>query len=96
MLFRSASGYFATRIDARVDHELQRDLLLNVRAGWGQDDYRGTTRTDDYYTAGLGATYQLNRNFGISGGYTFRSRNSTVSGGGYTDNLLMLLLEARL
>ncbi len=90
-----ASGYFATRFDLRVDHELRRNILLNARLGYGIDDYRGIDRQDNYFTGGLGATYQMNRYFSLSGGYTYRQRASDA-GGDYDDNLVMIRLGARL
>lgn len=91
-----ASGYFATRTDLRVDHELLRNLLLNARLGYEQDDFDGTGRDDDYYSTGIGAKYLINRNFALSGGYTYRTRDSSAANSDFAENVVFLRLSSHL
>lgn len=91
-----ASSYDRTIFAVGVDHELLRTLLLNGRVQWRQDDFNGVDRTDNVYTLGAGATYQVNRYLFLSGGYTYEKRNSNVVGADYTDNLVYLRLGAQM
>jgi hypothetical protein len=90
-----ASSYFATRFTARVDHELLRNLVIHANALYGSDDYEGISRNDDHFGAGVGAIYQLNRNFGLSGNYAFRARSSNVPSADFDENIVTLRLTAR-
>jgi hypothetical protein len=91
-----ASGYFATRTDLRVDHELLRNLLLNAQLGYEQDSFDGIGRDDDYYTAGFGAKYLINRNFALSGGYAYRTRNSSAASSDFDENVVFLRLSSHI
>ena len=91
-----ASSYNRTIFALGVDHELLRTLLLNARLQYRQDDFNGVDRTDDVYTAGVGASYQLNRYLYLTGGYTYETRNSNLSGFGYDDHLVFLRIGAQM
>ncbi len=91
-----ASNYTRTIVALGVDHELRRNLLLNARLQWRQDDFNGIPRTDNVYTATAGATYLINRNLFLNGGYTYETRKSNVSGLDYKDNLLFLRLGVQM
>ncbi|WP_448189907.1 outer membrane beta-barrel protein [Azospirillum sp. sgz301742] len=93
---RLASSYVRTIAALGVDHELLRNLLLNARLQWRQDDFHGVDRTDNVYTAGAGATYLINRNFYLTGGYTYETRKSNVTGLDYKDNLIFLRVGAQM
>jgi hypothetical protein len=66
-----ASGYLTTDVGAEVDHELMRNVILMGKAFYGHDEYKGIARTDDRWTARIGATYLVNRNVGISIHYDY-------------------------
>lgn len=92
----NSSGYFQTRAELRADHELLRNLILTARLGYQNDDFQGIARDDDYYLAGLGAKYLIDRNFSLGGGYSYRTRESNVVGGDFDENVVMLRLSAHL
>ncbi|WP_341913520.1 outer membrane beta-barrel protein [Ferrovibrio terrae] len=89
-------GYFQTKAELRADHELLRNLILTASLGYQNDDFQGISRNDDYYLAGLGAKYLINRNFSLSGGYGYRSRESSVSNSDFDENVVMLRLSSHL
>ena len=91
-----ASGYFATRSELRADHELLRNLLLNARLGYEQDSFDGIGRDDDYYSAGLGAKYLISRNFALSGGYAYRTRDSSAANSDFVENVVFLRLSSHI
>jgi hypothetical protein len=94
--FGTASSYTRTLFALGVDHELLRSLVLNGRLQYRQDDFNGNDRNDKVYTAGVGGTYQMNRNFYLTGGYTYEKRNSNISAADYSDNLIYLRVGAQM
>lgn len=90
-----ASGRFLTTGRLSVDHEVLRNLLVGADAAVTQDDFQGIDRTDMLYTAGVNAVYMMNRNFYLSGGYTYRQRNGDTATGDYTENLFMVSVKAQ-
>jgi len=95
-ILANSSGYFTTRSELRADHELLRNLILSASLGYQNDSFQGISRDDDYYLAGLGAKYLINRNFTLSGGYTFRTRESNLAGSDFDENVVMLRLSSHL
>ncbi len=95
-VLQGSSGYFSTLFQAKVDHELLRNLLLNASLGYENDDFSGITRSDNYYLAGLGAKYLISHNFWISGGYNFAHRESDVSGTNFDDHIFFGRISAHL
>lgn len=59
-------AFISTNLSLGLEHELLRNVILNARVSWGQDDYEGIDREDTRVTASLGATYLLNRNLGVN------------------------------
>jgi len=55
--FIGSSGYTATAIGVHVDHELLRNLLLNLSATGESDQFFDTDRTDRVYDASFGVDY---------------------------------------
>tara|TARA_R110002110_G_scaffold54639_3_gene156675 strand:+ start:1268 stop:2527 length:1260 start_codon:yes stop_codon:yes gene_type:complete len=91
-----ASGYNAQNVGVRVDHELLRNVLLNARVSYENDDYDGLTRSDDKIRAGLGVDYLLNRNFTLGADYGYTDNNSSVAGNDYKRNVVGLTLTGKL
>lgn len=91
----NASSYIATKAELRADHELLRNLLLDARLGYEQDSFEGIDRTDNYYIAGLGAKYLVNRVFSVSGGYGYRERSSDASNTDFTEHAVSIRLNTQ-
>jgi len=91
----TGTSYLATTVAANVDHELLRNLLLNVTAGYENDAYLGISRTDNIFNVGAGFKYLLNRNLFLGGSYNYQQRSSTIAGGSYTQNILMLRISTQ-
>jgi hypothetical protein len=71
-----ASSYLSSNLGVQVDHELLRNVLLGATAGYGKDDYRGVNRQDKRWSAGLSATYLMNRNIGATLAYNHAHQTS--------------------
>lgn len=74
-------AYLSSNIGAQVDHELMRNVILTARAAYGEDEYDVIGRRDERQTAGLSATYLLNRSIGLTASYSY-DRRDTVKGVG--------------
>jgi hypothetical protein len=99
---RNASSYVSTTGSLAVDHELLRNLLLNVNGSITYNDYEGSSREDYVYRAGTGLRYLMNRWFYVSGGYRFTRRSSDNSGNSargddqdFTENAFLISLEGQ-
>lgn len=69
-------GYTETAFKLSADHELFRNIILNANAGVYLDDYSQGAGQQQFYTAGLGATWLLDRTFRLSADYTYSSRQT--------------------
>jgi hypothetical protein len=80
-------AFLSTNVTGRVDHELLRNVILTAQAAYGDDKYTGITREDHRSSAGVSASYLLNRNVGLGLRYDY-SKQNTVKGTGikFTDN----------
>lgn len=77
-------AYLSSNIGAQVDHELMRNVILTARAGYGEDEYKIIGRRDERQSAGVSATYLLNRSIGLTASYSY-DRRDTVKGSGGSD-----------
>lgn len=81
-----ASGYLSSTVGAGVVHELTRSISLNANASFSNNDYEGSAREEDVWTAGVGAEYDLNRYLSASVGYGFDTRESSLANADYDRN----------
>ena len=55
------SGMFSREVALQVDHAFRRWLIATLKFTAGVDQYVGSDRADDRFSASLGLTYKLNR-----------------------------------
>lgn len=91
-----ASGYFSQSFGVRVDHELVRNILLNARVSYSDDEYEGIARSDDTLRGGLGLDYLVNRNFTLGVDYDYTDKDSDQIGSDYKRNKIGLTLTGKL
>jgi hypothetical protein len=77
-----SSGYLSSNAGVKVDYELLRNVILSGSASYGNDDYKGIDRTDKRGILGVSGTYLLNRNVGVTVGYSYFKQTSHGSDGG--------------
>jgi hypothetical protein len=94
----SASGYIATTITGRVDHELLRNVLLSAYGSYGQNNYQHADRTDKLAGAGLSGTYLMNQHIGFRLAYDFSKLDSsgTLRIPSYDDNRVTVSITFQL
>jgi uncharacterized protein (PEP-CTERM system associated) len=95
-IVENTAGILETGGSVEVDHELLRNLLLNARLAARDDDFKGTSRNDDYLRFGLGAKYLMNRNLYLTMGYDYLDRDSNAAGEDFTDNRFLVGIRGQL
>ena len=95
------AGIFATAVGMTVEHELMRNVLLNVGGSYTNNIYKGyvfpqtTNRTDNLYGVTAGAKYMLNKNFSTDLTYTYQSRSANYNLVNYEVNQVMVNFRAQ-
>ena len=86
----SSSGNLSTAVNASVDHELLRNLILTGRLG------KGTNREDEYIRAGVRAKYMLNRYVYLTLDYDYATRESNAANSDYDTNKVLFKIRGQL
>lgn len=89
-----AAGYVSTTAAAQVDHELMRNLIVTGQISYAQDNYKDFPRRDKHFLVGASGTYLVNRNVGLTVGYSHYAENSSglAAGEDYKVNKLAATL----
>jgi hypothetical protein len=86
----AGNSYLSRTIVANADHELLRNLLVNLNATYGNFTFQGITRTDNFFVVGAGLRYLVNRNLFLGGSYLFTQYTSTIPRSSFNQNILTL------
>lgn len=70
-------GFFSSRVQLRVDHELLRNLLPYIEGDYERDSYKNVSRRDSLYTITGGADYKTNHNIEIEPQVSYTKRDSS-------------------
>jgi hypothetical protein len=73
-----ASAYVYSVVGARFEQRIVPNLTGILRASWGQSDFVGAARTDDYVDASAGVRYRVTQNIALGLDYRFTRRDSNV------------------
>lgn len=94
----NSPGFVATRLGARVDHELLRNLRLYLNVQSQHDAFKNINRRDKLFMIGGGATYSISRNFLVQPRAEYIDRKSTgdLRGPNIKDFRAVLSFTARL
>jgi hypothetical protein len=93
--FTQASGIVSTNFNARIEHELRRNILLNVNGSYTKQDFELTIREDDLISFGAGAKYLINRNLSTGVRYDYKYRDTTQQGQDYSRHAVMVNVTAQ-
>ena len=77
-----ASTILNSRVLLGVDHELRRNLILQLGIEVANEDFQDIEREDDNVIIKLGTEYRMNRNFWLVAGYRHWDRDSGPPGSG--------------
>jgi hypothetical protein len=86
----AGNSYLSRTFTVNADHELLRNLLLNLNATYVNDSFQGITRADNSFTGGAGFKYFVNQNLFLGGLFSYERYISTVSGASFTQGILTL------
>ncbi len=87
------SGVLYRDVGVQVDHAFRRWLIGSVKAGFGLDDYEGSTREDQRYSLGAGLTYKLDRELWLKGEFRQKWLRSNITGNDYSESVFLLGLR---
>jgi hypothetical protein len=79
-----------------VDHEFLRNLVASADFGYAEEDFSGSARQDTTYDVELGVDYLINRAFSVGAFYGYEQRDSTITGDGFSRNVVGLRVKAEL
>ncbi|MEI6335075.1 MAG: outer membrane beta-barrel protein [Methylococcaceae bacterium] len=98
---QGVAGVFTTGVGVSVQHELMRNIYLNVAGDYSNGIYKGyvapntENRNDNTYIISTGAKYLLNKNFSTDLTYTFQNRSTNYQFANYDLNLVMVNFRAQ-
>jgi hypothetical protein len=89
------SGMFTREVALQVDHAFRRWLVATGKLLYGNDDYVGSDRDDNRYSASAAITYKLTRELWLKSEYRHEWLRSSVSGVNYDADVILLTLRAQ-
>jgi hypothetical protein len=94
----TSPGYLHSQATLSLDHEFLRNFLLNAKASYINDDFKGISRNDNEYDLGVGAKFLVRRELYLGASYTFAHRDSSGAqpGHSFTQNVIMLRIATQL
>jgi hypothetical protein len=81
------SGVLTTTYQARLEHELLRNLIVNASAAITREEFEGSVRDDDTTRVGVEARYFLNRAATLSATADYVDRTSTFPSAAYDETV---------
>lgn len=88
-----ASALIHTALAFKVEHKMTESLLLDANLGYAFDDYAGSPREDDIYSAGLGASYFFTKLVSVRSAYNYYERNSSIASDDYDKHVASVQLR---
>ncbi len=89
------SGAFTREVALQVDHAFRRWLVATAQGLYGNDDYVGSPRDDNRYSASAALTYKLTRELWLKSEYRHDWLRSSVPGSNYDADVILLTLRAQ-
>ena len=79
-----------------ADYKFRRNVTIQAYGGYTDSNFNGSPRHDKYTSAGLNLNYYLTRSVSAQLGYAYQTRNSSIAGQGFNDNVVMVGLNLHL
>ena len=98
---QGVAGVFTTGVGMSVQHELMRNVFLQVAGDYSNGIYKGyvapntQNRNDNSFIISAGPKYMLNKNFSTDLTYSYQSRNSNYLDANYEVNQVMVNFRAQ-
>lgn len=96
-LSTNATGFTYTTLQAKVDHELRRNVILSGHVQAQLADYTGNQGSQEIYNAGAQVDWRLNRNVTLGARYDYTYRESSPAlGQTFSQSLALISLGLKL
>ncbi|MEM7650453.1 MAG: outer membrane beta-barrel protein [Pseudomonadota bacterium] len=82
------SGYLRTRGDLTLEHAFRQNIIARAGLGYRDDEFIGSTREDETWSAYLGGDYKLNRAIAVGLEAKHISRDSNNAAANYDNNII--------
>jgi len=92
---KAASGILSTLYSVRMEHELRRNILMNVSGSYSNLDFQNIGREDHMTKLGAGLRYMFNRNFSLNADYAYDKRATGVDDQDYKLHSFIVSLAAQ-
>lgn len=92
-VLNGSSGFLQSYIGVSAEHELRRNIILEAKSDFRNNDYEGIEREDNVLTLSGNAKYFIGKSIAVKTGYTYTSRSSNVAGSDYDDNRVTIGLS---
>jgi hypothetical protein len=89
------SGVFTREVTLQVDHAFRRWLIATGKFVYGNDNYIGSDRDDNRYSASAAIIYKLTRDLWLKSEYRHDWLRSSVSGSNYDADVILFTLRAQ-
>jgi len=88
-----ASAQIDTSLSLSLQHKLTQSIILDAGLGYSNQNYAGASREDDFYNAGLGASYFFTSLISVRGSYGYQERDSTSDSNEFDKHTVSLQLR---
>ena len=79
-----------------ADYQARPNIVVTGYVGYTDANFNGTSRQDNYTSAGLKLNYLMNHNVSAQLGYDFQTRSSSIGGQNFNDNVVSIGLNLHL
>lgn len=90
-----ASGIETSSVTFGARTSLSAAWSVNATVGYSKYDYLASTREDDYFVAGVGATYTYNEHVSFDAGYSLNDNSSDEATAEFTANVFRVAANFR-
>ncbi len=91
-----SSGFWVTTVQATVEHQLLRNVIVSLGASFEDDAYQGITLGEDQVGGTASVHWLVNRNFSLSLNANVSSRSSNEPVNSFERNQVTLTLSGRI
>jgi hypothetical protein len=89
------SGYRQPSASVGVNTALTEQWSFNAQVEYAQYQYIASPQRDDFYTAGVGLAYTVNRNISFRAAYNFAEDSSNIAGDSFRNNIVTFSASIR-
>lgn len=89
-----SSGFWDTELNATVEHELLRNIILTAGVSYGINEYQGIARDDSTISGNFGGRWKLTQIYSIGLSGVIQHRSSNLDGNSFTRAIVAVDFKA--